>query len=442
MSAARLLAGFAGLALALSMPCLATEVLIATVNNGHMITLQRLAGEFERSHPDIQLKWVTMEEGVLRQQLTRDVATKSGQFDVMTIGAYETPIWARRGWLQPLKPAPAYAVDDLLPPIRESLSYGRALYALPFYGESSMTMVRSDLLKAAGITLPATPTWEQIKAAAARLHAPDKGIYGICLRGKPGWGENMALLTTIANAHGAQWFDMNWRPQLDTPAWHAALSLYEELMTRLGPPGATANGYNENLALFMDGRCAIWVDATVAGSFVNRPERSRVAGKVAFLQAPTATTAKGSHWLWTWALAIPANSVGGTPGDKAQAAQTFIEWATSREYINLVAQREGWAAVPSGTRESTYAAPAFRQANAHAEVERHAIATANPRDATRNRAPYTGIQFVSIPEFQSIGTAVGLQISLLLEGQGTVEETLKKAQSMADRKMREAGYYR
>jgi sorbitol/mannitol transport system substrate-binding protein len=420
----------------------ATEVVIATVNNGHMITLQRLSGEFERSHPDIQLRWVTMEEGVLRQQLSRDIATKGGQFDVMTIGAYETPIWSKRGWLKPIKPALDYAVGDLLAPIRESLSHDGQLYALPFYGESSMTLVRADLLKAAGITLPATPTWDQLRTAAERMHAPDKGIYGLCLRGRPGWGENMALLTTMANAFGGQWFDMNWKPQLDTPPWHAALTLYEDLVTRLGPPGATANGYNENLALFMDGRCAIWVDATVAGSFVNRPERSRVAGKVAFLQAPTAVTTKGSHWLWTWALAIPANAAANTEPDKAKAAQAFIEWATSRDYIKLVAQREGWAAVPSGTRESTYAEAAFRQANAHAEVERRAIATANPRDATRPRSPYTGIQFVSIPEFQTIGTAVGLQISLLLEGQGTVDETLKKAQAMAERKMREAGYYR
>lgn len=431
---------WAGLVAGMVLACPAfthgTELVIATVNNGHMITLQKLSSEFERQHPDIQLKWVTLEEGPLRQQVTQDVATRGGRFDIMTIGAYEAPIWSRRGWIKAIEPTPAYQLSDLLRPIREALSVNGQLYALPFYGESSMTMVRTDLLKEAGITLGPTPTWEQIRSAARRLHQPRQGLYGICLRGKPGWGENMALLTTMANTFGGQLFDMDWRPRFDTPAWHAAVSLYADLLQHYGPPGAAANGYNENLALFMAGRCAIWVDATVAGSFVNRPGRSKAAGRVAFLQAPTAVTPKGSHWMWTWALAIPASSA------KTGAAQRFMEWATSRDYIQLVARHEGWAAVPSGTRESTYAEPAFRAANPHAEVERQAIATADPHDATRPRSPYVGIQWAAIPEFQSIGTAVGQQIGLVLQGSLSVDEGLRKAQQLADRKMREAGYYR
>lgn len=414
----------------------ASELVIATVNNGHMITLQKLAKNFERSHPDIQLKWVTLEEGQLRQQITRDITTREGRFDVMTIGAYEAPIWGQRGWLAAIEPTKAYDLADLLPPIRQSLSVRGQLYALPFYGESAMTMVRSDLLKQAGITLSANPTWAQIKSAARLLHRPDKGVYGICLRGKPGWGENIALITTMVNTFGGQWFNMRWRPQLDTPPWRTALSLYVDLLQHYGPPGAAANGYNENLALFSAGRCAIWVDATVAGAFVNRPGASRVAGKVAFLQAPTGVTPKGAHWLWTWALAIPVSST------KAQAAQTFIEWATSRDYIQLVARQEGWSAVPSGTRLSTYANAAFRQANPHAEVERMAIASADPRDSTLPRSPYTGVQWAAIPEFQAIGTVVGQQISQILQGEHTVDETLNRAQQVVDRKMRDALYYK
>ncbi|MBI5925915.1 MAG: sugar ABC transporter substrate-binding protein [Aquabacterium sp.] len=414
----------------------ATELVIATVNNGHMITLQKMSGEFERAHPDVKLKWITLEEGVLRQQVTRDVTTKAGQFDVMTIGAYEAPIWAKKGWIRPLTPSPGYEVADLLAPIRQSLSVSGQLYALPFYGESSMTMVRTDLLKAAGLKLGAAPTWAQIHHAAEKLHAPDKGVYGICLRGKPGWGENMSLITTMVNTFGGQWFNMSWQPQLQTPAWRNAVTLYADLLNQFGPPGAAANGYNENLALFMDGRCAIWVDATVAGGFVNRAESSKVAGKVAFLQAPVAATPKGAHWVWTWALAIPTSS------SKAQAAQRFMEWATSRDYIRLVAEREGWDAVPSGTRQSTYASPQFRRANPHALVEQRAISTANPQDATLPRSPYTGIQWASIPEFQAIGTAVGQEISELLQDPVSVDEVLSKSQQIADRKMRAAGYYR
>lgn len=418
-----------------SLPARSVELVVATVNNGHMLTLQRLTPQFERSHPGVHVKWVTLEENVLRQQVTRDIATKSGQFDVMTIGGYEATVWSAKGWLKPIAPSRGYEADDLLPMIRQALSREGQLYALPFYGESVMTLVRTDLLQQAGLSLPRHPTWEQLAHAAARLHNPGKGVAGICLRGKPGWGENIPLLTIMANTHGGQWFDMAWRPQLTTAPWRQALTLYTDLLRLYGPSGAVANGFNENLALFTQGRCAIWVDATVAGAFVNQADESRVVGKVGFLQAPVGSTPKGAQWLWTWALAIPASS------GKADVAQAFIEWATSREYIALVARTEGWNAVPSGTRRSTYANPAFRQANPHAEVELSALAAADQNDPTLPRSPYVGIQWVGIPEFQSIGTVVGQHIGTLLQPQPPkIDKVLMQSQQAVERKMRESGY--
>src|SRR5689334_18153888 len=107
----------------------ATDLVIATVNNGHMIEMQKLSKFFEKDNPDIKLKWVTLEEGVLRQRLTTDIATKGGQFDVMTIGMYETPIWGKKDWLLPPKPDANYDIEDLLPSIREGLSVDGKLFA-------------------------------------------------------------------------------------------------------------------------------------------------------------------------------------------------------------------------------------------------------------------------------------------------------------------------
>jgi len=249
-------AALAAWLLVAALPGLATELVIATVNNGHMITMQRLTRFFERSHPDIQVKWVTLEEGLLRQRVSIDIATGAGEFDVMTIGLLEAPLWGRQGRLKAITPDAAYDVNDLMPSIREGLSVNGVLYAAPFYAESSMTMVRADLLQAAGMTLPESPTWEQVRAIAAKLHNPAKGVYGICLRGRPGWGENMALITPMANTFGGQWFGMDWRPRLNTSAWKEAVSLYVDLLRKYGPPSAAFNGFNENLDLFKAGKCA------------------------------------------------------------------------------------------------------------------------------------------------------------------------------------------
>lgn len=249
---------------------------IASINNPDMIELQKLAPAFEKANPDIKLRWVTMEESVLRQRLTTDIATNSGQFDLMTIGAYEAPIWAKKGWLAPMSGLPAdYDEADLIKPVREGLTVDGKLYALPFYAESSMTYYRKDLFEQKKLTMPQHPTWDEVAKLAAQLHDPAKGVYGICLRGRAGWGENMAIITTMANAWGGRWFDEQWQPQLSSPEWKKSVNFYVDLMRKYGPPGASSNGFNENLVLFSSGKCGMWVDATVAAGMLYHGKDSR-----------------------------------------------------------------------------------------------------------------------------------------------------------------------
>ena len=414
----------------------ATEIVVATVNNGHMIEMQKQTKHFEAANPDIKVKWVTLEEGALRARVTTDIATKGGQFDVMTIGMYETPIWGKKGWLKELKTDAKYDADDILPAMRNGLSVDGKMYAAPFYGESSMLMYRKDLADKAGVTVPSNPTWAQVKDLAAKIHNPKEGVYGICLRGKPGWGDNMAFLTTLVNTHGGQWFDMKWKPQLESKPWKDAITFYVDLLTKYGPPGSANNSFNEILALYNEGKCGMWIDATIAASFITDPKQSKVADKVAFAQAPTMVTPKGANWLWAWALAVPAGT------KNAAAAQKFIEWSTSKEYINLIGKEVGWGNVPTGTRKSTYTNENFLKAAKFASAEKAAIDSANPNDSTLPKSPYVGVQFAAIPEFQAIGIAVGQQMSAALAGKTSIDKALKNSQVAAEREMKKGGYYK
>ena len=411
-----------------------TTITVATVNNGDMIRMQGLMEDFNKKHPDIKVQWVTLEENVLRQRVTQDIATKGGQFDVMTIGTYEVPIWGQRGWLADLNDLPAsYDANDILPAIRNGLTIEGKLYAAPFYGESSMVMYRTDLMKAAGLDMPAAPSWDFIKQAAEKMTDKSKEQYGICLRGKAGWGENMAFLTAMSNSYGARWFDEKWKPQFDTAAWKATLTDYLDMMNKFGPPGASANGFNENLALFQSGKCGMWIDATVAASFVTNPKDSKVADKVGFALAPDKGLGKRGNWLWAWNLGIPAGS------KKVEAAKTFVEWATSKDYLSLVASKEGWANVPPGTRTSLYENPEYAKVP-FAKMTLESINAADPTHPTVDPVPYVGEQFVAIPEFQGLGTAVGQQFSAALAGQITADKALENAQALTVREMTKAGY--
>jgi len=412
-----------------------TELTIATVNNGDMIRMQGLTSDFTAKNPGITLKWVTLEENVLRQRVTTDIATKGGQFDILTIGTYEVPIWAKQNWLVPLDHLGAdYDVDDILPRVRDAVTVNGKLYAAPFYGESVMLMYRTDLMRKIGLTMPESPTWDFVLDAARKLTDKSAGVYGICLRGKAGWGENMALLTAMANSFGARWFDQAWEPQFNTPEWKATLTMYVTLMKAAGPPGASSNGFNENLALFDAGKCGMWIDATVGASFVTNPKTSTVADRVGFALAPKSGLGKRANWLWAWTLAIPAAST------KIEAAKKFIAWATSRDYTRLVAAKEGWANVPPGTRTSLYHNPAYLKAAPFARLTLSAIDSADPIHPTVKPVPYVGVQYAAIPEFQGLGTTVGQDFSAALTGAMTIDAALAAAQSSTEREMKRAGY--
>ena len=434
MRLGRSLVASTAIALIASSGAYAQTLTIATVNNGDMIRMQGLSSEFTEA-TGIELEWVILEENILRQRVTQDIATSGGQFDVMTIGMYEAPIWAERSWLVSLDDLPEeYDINDILPAMRAGLSFEDSLYAAPFYGESSMVMYRTDLMEAAGLEMPEEPTWDDIAAAAEAMTDRDNGINGICMRGRAGWGENMAFITTVANSFGARWFDEDWNAQLDSPEWLEAVTFYNDLIQNYGPSGAANNGFNENLTLFQQGRCGMWIDATVAASFVTNPNDSTVADSVGFALAPNREGLdKRANWLWAWALAVPAGT------QQQEAALQFVNWATSKAYLELVAEREGWANVPPGTRTSLYENAEYAEVP-FADMTLRSINAADPNNPTVEPVPYVGVQFVAIPEWAGIGTSAGQEFSAMVAGQQTPEQALSRAQALVTDEMEAAGY--
>ena len=288
---------------------LAEEITIATVNNSDMIIMQELSSQWEEKTGN-SIDWVVLEENVLRQRVTTDIATDGDSFDIITIGAYEAPIWGAQDWLVGLDDlGDDYDYEDIFAPVRNGLSANGALYAVPFYAESSFTFYRTDLFQKAGITVPGEQmTYDDFAEIVAKEHDPYNGVYGTCKRGKAGWGENMAFVGPLVNAFGGRWFDMDWNPQLESPEWKAAVNYYVDLVNSYGPPGASSNGHNENRALFADGKCATWVDATSAAGYIFNPDESSVHDRTGFFRAPRQETDKGTGWFWAWALAIPKSS--------------------------------------------------------------------------------------------------------------------------------------
>jgi sorbitol/mannitol transport system substrate-binding protein len=400
-----------------------TTITLAAVDNPSMADLKKLVPDFQSAHPTIKVNIVTLPEDQLRQQVTQDVAAKSGRYDLFTIGTYEVPLWAKKGWIENLSPFIAkdssYDAADLIPGISGALSYNSNLYAVPFYGESSMLMYRRDLLQAVGVTMPDHPTWDQVAAAAQKVNS--SSVSGICLRGLPGWGEQLAPLTTVVNTFGGRWFDQSWNAQLNTPAWKSAVTFYTNLLKTAGEPGAANAGFTECLNAYNAGRVAMWYDATVAASFFT----GDAAKNSGYAYAPTKVK-DWSGWLWAWSLGMPATST------KKDAAWTFADWATNKDYTRLVGTKLGWARVSPGTRTSTYAIAEYKAAaGAFAQVTLDSIAHADVNHPTVDPVPYVGVQYVDIDEFQQLGDQVSQEFAKVITGGQTVDQALAKAQVLA-----------
>nr|WP_179446424.1 sugar ABC transporter substrate-binding protein [Naumannella cuiyingiana] len=415
-----------------------TTITVASVNNSQMQDMASLVPEFERTHPGVRVNILFMEENDLRAAATKDVATGGGQYDVMTVGSYEVPIWARNGWLvdltDPLSSDPAYQVNDLIGPIRQAATYEDRMYVAPFYGESSFLMYRTDVFDEAGLEMPENPTWQQVADLAGQLKSPERA--GICMRGKPGWGEAGAILGSMVNTFGGQWYDMNWDAKVNAPGFADATNFYVDLTRNAGEPDPVSYGFTECYNLFSTGGAAMWYDATSAAGALESDD-SEVAGKVGYVPAPVVETDQAG-WLWSWNLGVNAAST------KQQAATDFVKWATSPDYIELVGNEVGWSELPPGTRNSTYRIPEYAEvSSAFGPLTVQTLSEVDPAQPGVAPQPWVGIQYVSIPEFQDVGNQATQAFADALAGRTSTRQALDEAQAIAQRageqQRREAG---
>lgn len=408
-----------------------------------MIDIEKLTSQFEAQNPGIKVVYDTLNENNERSLIETDIANHANEFNVVMISNYETPIWAKNGWLVNLSPQlssdSAYDVGDLLKPIASSLSYNGNLYGVPFYGESSMVYYRKDLFKAAGLTMPLHPTWQQIASFAARLNDPSKGVAGICLRGQNGWGENLAALDTVINTAGGSWFSSGWQPQLTSPADEAAVNFYVNLVRKDGEQGASNDGFTECETAYGQGKAAMWYDATVAAGLI-ATTYPQVSAKTGYAYAPTGSPSGSpgvpSGWLYTWSLSVPQ----GVPGEAA--ALKYVEWATGKQYIAYSGPKLGWANIDPGTRYSTYTLPQYKgAAGAFAPITLASIDGAKPDHPTDANVtvPYSGVQFIDEPWFIALGTEVSNEISAAIAGTTSVSQALQASQQDAESTVRQAG---
>ena len=337
-------------------------------------------------------------------------------------------MFAKNGWLVDLTKTyiasdPSYDASDLLPAVAKSLSYKGDLYSAPFYGESSMLYYNKTLLSGGGHHDAAHPTWTQVAAAAAKLNQPGT-VAGICLRGLAGWGDNMASLDTVINTFGGEWYDK----QLAGPARLARRHGRDQLLRQPDQELRRVRRLQRQLQPAAD---------PVRPGQVRDVVRRHGGGDLDRDHLPVGLRAdrlrvragRQDHVL-RLALVLVARHPAGR--DDQSAAWKWISWATSKQYDTPGRAEVRLVGGAPGHRASLYSNPNYLKAAApFANITLQSIDGTDPDHPTVNPVPYVGVQYVDIPQFETLGMSVGQQIAGAIAGTESVSQAISAAQSDA-----------
>lgn len=417
-----------------------TTLNIANVANPATEDLEKLTKSvFERKFKDFTVNFITLPEAELRQKVTRDVAANGGEFDAVVIGPYEISQWAEQGWLEPLssyaKEDSSYKVDDLIDTTRSYLSHNDDLYAVPVYAETANLMYRADVASALGITVPDSPTWEDIFAIAEAMHGYEvdgSAISGVTMRGVA--GELMTPLLPMLHTYGGRLFAPDWRPTLTEEPTDKAIADYVSLLQQYGQPGVASAAFTDCLATMSQGGSGLWIDANVAATTLENGDASAVAGELGYALAPTKESDFGGNF-WSWALATVATS------KKKDAVWKFLSWATGPEYAELAGEELGWTSVPPGTRKSTYELSDYLAATPNAEVTLKSFERAEDESKIilKDTAPGRPVSYFDFPNWWDFNVQMTQPLSAAIANGTEPMKAVAGAQAAAEAGMKQAG---
>lgn len=309
--------------------------------------LKKLLPEFEKM-TGMKVKFEIYPETDFFRKKMIDATSGAGQYDGGMM-ADEMPVYAKAKWIEPLDKyimnrnlidQAWYDLNDVSPKGRQWFSMDNKLYGIPITFEGVFMFYRKDLFKEKGIKIPATT--DELMEAAKKLNDPPNH-YGIVMRGSRETGQNVYPWASFFRSFGGEWFDKHGDVAFDSKLGIDSLDYYVKILRNYGPPGGANYGWYECTSDFMQGKAAIFVDASIFAAMLEDPKKSTVGGKIGYAQIPKGPTGLRKTNLWYWSLSINALS------KHKEAAALFIAWATSKDTCLKLETEAGGTGGPART---------------------------------------------------------------------------------------------
>jgi multiple sugar transport system substrate-binding protein len=371
--------------------------------------------------------------GQIRNKTVLDLSSKTGTYSTSFTDPMYYPLYASNKWVEPLDEyigdsaltdAKWYAIDDIVPAWRAANSYDKKLYGMPFDGEATVQVYRTDAYAAKGLK-PAETLDEYTKNAAA-LNDPGARMWGAALRGFPGPGQNMYIYPSIFLEFGGKWFDAGGKVKVNGPEAEAALAWYCNLDNKYAPKGVENWNWPDIADAFSQGTLGSYIDGAATASVLADPTKSKVIGKMDFARWPAGPSGRRVTSIWNWGFVIN----GALPKKAKQATWLFIQWATSRETQMRTSVAAGQAPRLGTSRLSVIKSPEYKKiADGIGPHFISAYLDSMDHDTDADWRP-------RVPQWPAIGETMSVAIQQALSGQATPKAALDNAQVRIEQVMR------
>jgi len=396
------------------------QLTLALVEGVEGEALKQAAHDYE-AQTGVKINFVQLPYQNLFEKELIDLNARTGAYDLIMMDDPWFPRFAGNQFLTDLLPLlqkrgqngpDADFVEASVNVCRHPYLLG-PLYALPYVGNSQLFFYRKDLFEKHGLKEPST--WDEVLAAAKTIQEKETSagggkMYGYVMRAAQG-NAAVADFMPIFWAFGAEMFDSDGKPTVNSPEGIAALEFMLEL-GKVSPPGYASFNADEVSAHLLQGTSAMSINWPAWISAFSDPARSKVIGKIEFATLPGARK-PGQAEIGNWLIAIPRYS------QNTEAAMDFLLWATTAEQMKRSALRGNPPTRTSLFQDAELVAkfPAY-------PAQFRSLSTSRPRPRT--------------PQWNEIENAFGIFLSKANSGELSPTEAMNQANAEIEKILQRA----
>lgn len=230
--------------------------------------MQELLDEFNKAHPDVQVKQEPQSWGEVYAKAPAAFAAGNGPDMLFAIPDFTTVI---KG-IDAVVPVDDLAKDmeakhGFVPATIAPYQYDGHTWAIPAYNMAISMWYRNSALKAAGVEVP--KTWSEWKAAAEKLSTDGK--YGVGLPANKQLYTDQTVYALMVNGGAQDIYNDDGSISFDKPETVAAYQAYADLQ-KLSPADSTSWTWGEAEACFASASCGTILQFSVINTYETQAE--------------------------------------------------------------------------------------------------------------------------------------------------------------------------